>query len=308
MYNILYGQGETFIDVTDTVIKKRIYTIPRGDGARSELFGIDPVPGVLKVIRILWSNGSFDDYADNITIHIEDDFHRDSQPLPPSDSVESEIQAIHRTLQLVHGSLNDEYPEQLMSMRFIGPRRTSTLGILEIGGNVGRNSCTIAALLGREDSHKLVVVEPGLLIAQQLEENRDANGLRFHIVKAAISRVPLMHRDWDTRPIGDSGVPDEEWTRVETICWTDLHDKWAAHGLHFDTLVADCEGALYYILKEEPEFLQGISLVLIENDFTDMDHKRFVDSEFERNGLQCVHREAGGWGPCYDRFYEAWAK
>jgi hypothetical protein len=35
----------------------------------------------------------------------------------------------------------------------------------------------------------------------------------------------------------------------------------------FDTLVLDCEGAFYYILQDTPEILEGIKLLIMENDY-----------------------------------------
>ncbi len=59
------------------------------------------------------------------------------------------------------------------------------------------------------------------------------------------------------------------------------------------------EGALYYILKDEPNFLNGFETIFIENDFTDITHKQFVDEEFKRNNFKSVYRLAGGFGPCF---------
>ena len=78
--------------------------------------------------------------------------------------------------------------------------------------------------------------------------------------------------------------------------------------MNFNVLVADCEGALYYILKDEPEFLNGFETIIIENDFTDIKHKEFINEEFERYKFKRVYKLAGGFGPCYDCFYEVWRK
>jgi FkbM family methyltransferase len=300
---VFYGRGESFTDVTETLINSGSSVIPKTDQARARLFGIDPLPGVMKVVRVQWPDGRTEEYGDDLEVGLDGTVSGGS-----AQKAEAELQAIHRALRLVHGSMTEEYPEQLMSVRFIGPRRASTRGVLEIGGNVGRNSCAIASVLGNENAGKLVVVEPCLTFVEQLKQNRDINGLSFNMEPVAISRVPLMHRSWETRPIGPSGVPDAGWTRVDTVCWEDLRAKWADKGVVFDTLVVDCEGALYYILKEDPTMLEDIELVLIENDFVNADHKAAVDAEFERHGLTCVYRQAGGWGPCQDRFYEAWAR
>ena len=78
--------------------------------------------------------------------------------------------------------------------------------------------------------------------------------------------------------------------------------------MNFNVLVVDCEGALYYILKEEPEFLNGFKTIIIENDFIDITHKEFVDEEFKRYDFRNVYSIPGGFGPCYNFFYQVWKK
>lgn len=305
---VLYGAGDVFVDVTDKAIQAdgTLY-IPAGDHARAAQFGTDPTPGTLKVVRLIQSADGHE------RVLTADEQFRFGEPKPiddlidatdPAISPEQKLRALHATMRLVHGSLGEEYPEQLMTMTHLAPIRHDVKGVLEIGANVGRNSCVIASLL-QPRSERLVAVEPSLAFCRSLQANRDVNGLHFNIEAAAISRVPLMHRAWDTTAVPDDGVVPPDWTPVTTLSWADLKNKW---GLAFDVLVCDCEGALYYILKEEPDFMTGFRMVLIENDFKDAEHKQFVDAEFARAGLSVVSQIAGGWGPCQDRFYECWAR
>jgi hypothetical protein len=46
--------------------------------------------------------------------------------------------------------------------------------------------------------------------------------------------------------------------------------------INFDTLVLDCEGAFYYILMDYPEILHGINLIIMENDYHSIDHKKYI--------------------------------
>ena len=41
----------------------------------------------------------------------------------------------------------------------------------------------------------------------------------------------------------------------------------------FDALVVDCEGALYSILIEEPDFFETFKTIIIGNDFNDVSQK-----------------------------------
>ena len=59
------------------------------------------------------------------------------------------------------------------------------------------------------------------------------------------------------------------WKLIKTISWLQIKNKCK---VIFDTLVANCEGALYYILKDEPGFLDYFKKIIIENDFHDIEH------------------------------------
>lgn len=201
------------------------------------------------------------------------------------------LATLHQNLSLAYGSFNEEYEEQVMATMSIAP----TARVLEIGGNVGRNSCVISRLLA--DSSNLVVVESDPQSAQQLQENREANGLQFAIVDSAISRIPLVQNSWDTRPLNADGTIAQDWFPVNSITLDDLKQQ---HPIAFDTLVIDCEGAFYYILKDEPTILDGIQTVVIENDFHNPDHKAYVLQAFADRGFTCQHCKG------HDGFYQVW--
>ena len=129
------------------------------------------------------------------------------------------LKEIHNKLVFRHGSLEDEYPEQLLSVKYIKP----TDKVLEIGGNVGRNSCIIASLLS--DTRNLVVIESNPADAQKLQENRDANNMHFHIEDSAISDVELYQQNWITKPVNEI---DEggDWKKIKTIPWKEMKTKY----------------------------------------------------------------------------------
>ena len=70
----------------------------------------------------------------------------------------------------------------------------------------------------------------------------------------------------------------------------------------------DCEGAFYYILMDMPEILENISLIIMENDYHRLEHKQYVDKVLLENNFLVDYVEEGGWGPCYNNFYEVWKK
>lgn len=216
---------------------------------------------------------------------------------------------LHSKLKLNYGSFNEEYDEQIMAVMYIKPDDI----VLELGGNIGRNSCIIASLLN--DSKNLVVFESFDATAKQLQENRDINNLHFHIESCAISKSDLYQTGWDTKPVNEiskaNTVELARWTKVNTATWSDIKKKYDT--FLFNTLVADCEGALYYILRDEPTFLENFTKIIIENDFKNLHHKHYVDEEFRRFNFKRVYVKAidlpqGVFDYVKEFFYEVWEK
>lgn len=312
--NFFYGfDSEHYINVTNIILTKcftdRCITIPASDNTRTALFG-NPYPGVTKHILIIDSLGvqhkipngkeitiSFNSISEQISLqnspkvwykkvgqHIENTLDR--------------LLELHKRLVINYGGFHDEFPEQLLAIRFI----TSNCKVLEIGGNVGRNTLIINSIL--DDSNNLLTLESDKNIARALQHNLEENNFNSHVESSALSKIPLIQKGWDTKPLEDDTIPDG-WQPVSTITYQKLIEK---YNIDFDTLVADCEGALYHILRDEPTLLNNIKLVIIENDFHDIEHKKFVDEQFKLNGLKPIFRYAGGWGPCQEFFYEVWSR
>lgn len=208
---------------------------------------------------------------------------------------EERLKEIHSRITLLHGNIMYEYPEQLMVATFLPPDAK----VLELGSDVGRNTCVIATILN--DSSNLVTVEPREEAHRYLRENRDYNNLKFHIETSALSKIPLVQKGWITIP---SIVDLEGYTRIPTITFQELKKKYK---IKFDTLVIDCEGALYYILKDEPNLLKKIKLIIMENDFSTPEHYQFVANLFKANGLQLVYNE-GRFVFENNAFYQVWKK
>jgi hypothetical protein len=205
------------------------------------------------------------------------------------------LRTLHESLKL-NGKFNEEYPEQLMTMRYLKGNEK----VLEIGGNIGRNSLVIGTLL--DDESNLVVLECDDNIARQLIDTRNCNGYQFRVEKSALSKRKLIQKGWDTIP---SDVLLDGYKQVNNISFSELESK---YNIKFDTLVADCEGALYYIFDDFPDMLNNIEMVIMENDYHDHSKKVSVDTFLKNKGLIRIYSEAGGWGPCYGYFYEVWKK
>jgi hypothetical protein len=46
----------------------------------------------------------------------------------------------------------------------------------------------------------------------------------------------------------------------------------------------------------------------MENDYHNISHKEYVDSILRKYNFYNVYKEAGGWGCCYNNFFEVWKK
>lgn len=299
-YTFYYGIDENKTNISSLIkkcIKNHILTIPSGDVNRANIFG-DPLLNVYKNIFIkkFYKETTYTDisniYIDliNDIVYQVDETSEDIKCLP-----EQKLKTIHSSLKIKHGNFNEEYPEQLMAVNYlIGNEK-----VLEIGGNIGRNTLVIARIL---NSSNLVTLECDKESYNQLNENKLLNGLNFFIENSALSAKKLIQKGWDTVP---SDVLLDGYTSVNTITFQELKQKYQ---IDFDTLVLDCEGAFYYILNDFPEILNGINLIIMENDYHDISHKEYVNLVLKQQKFYVDYSQPGGWGPCVDFFYEVWKR
>lgn len=291
-FSIFYGLKPTFVDVTEMVIQLCVdidgfINLPAGDLTRYNIFKQDPLPGVVKTVMFLTDDQNETIYDDRTPIRI-----KISELGTPHYVL---VQNIHSKYPIQYGSWDDELPEQKLTMQYLNPSST----VLELGSNIGRNTIIISE---KVKNNHLVTLESHTQICEALEKNKTVNGLDFIIECSALSYRPLIQNGWDTLPDSNNYL---NWIKVNTITFEELETK---YNKKFDTLVADCEGALYYILQDNPSILRNISTVIMENDYHDINQKLAVDACLKKFNLVPIHRQAGGWGPCQDRFYEVWRR
>jgi FkbM family methyltransferase len=293
---VYYGISSNYIDVTDACLssltKNNVITIPFGDINRARYFS-DPIIGTRKRVFVSITEGLFE-YDDNNIVKI--DLIDNKITVINENLINSELNNIHSKLTINHGSLLHELVEQQMSLMYLNGDEK----ILEIGGNIGRNSLVIASIL--DDDTNFVSLECDDDSANKLQENRDINNFHFHIENSALSNRKLIQLAWDTKP---SEVLEDGYNWVKTITLNELKNK---YNIEFDTLILDCEGAFYYILMDMPEILDNINLILMENDYYDINHKNYIDNVLRENNFYVEYSKQGGWGPCFSNFYEAWRK
>ena len=177
--DIKYGSLYKTIDITQIILEKcktanYIY-IPAGDVIRASIFG-DPLPGILKSIFVIEKECEIIK-----EIHVINDrdvliidicnsiMYKELSSVPFELKLNfgliynvDKLIKLHNKLQIRHGDFNSELPEQMMAINHI----TGNEKVLEIGGNIGRNSLIIASLL--KDSRNLVTLESDAEIALQL--------------------------------------------------------------------------------------------------------------------------------------------
>ncbi len=303
-FRVEYGVPDNFADVTMAALQTCLgedgttVTIPFGEEERGARFG-DPCFGIIKVVRLCHSNG----FSEIVT------HSQTAQTRVRADhafiNVLGRLTTIHSKLQLIHGGFHEEFPEQVLACAFV----SKDAKVLELGANVGRNTLVIAAILS--DANNLVTLECCPESFSQLLENRSVNtaffGTRtFRAENAALSSIALMQKKWDTFPIPADGIVPEDFEKVQTITFKELEAKYQ---ITFDTLVADCEGALFYIFQQDaPNVLKNIKMIIMENDFHILEHKIYVDKTLQTFGFKRSFAQAGGWGPCAGFFYEVWSK
>lgn len=225
--------------------------------------------------------------------------------------VETRVRNVHALLQSkgFEGNLNEEFVEQILAVLWLKKRKTGQRPcsrVLELGANIGRNSCVIASLL--PPGGRLLSFETNAADAERTMSNLARCGFAgaAQVEGCAISSVPLQQTGWQTKPIA-LGRPEAGWAEVQTMTFSQVTAK---HGPGFDTLVADCEGALFNILQDTPELLDTIQTIIVENDYEAIADYEFVAAAFEARGFGLCMQVANDDAhfPTKRFFYQVWMK
>lgn len=308
MIQFFYGAGRDFVDVTGDVLSKCMHNdfiyIPAGDTGSA--FFPDPLPGVAKkIIVVRDSNGvsTAQYYGPNEVIGVFlNDGPREIVAPPRSFAPDLKLAFVHEQLDFAGGDLNWERPEQLNTAEFLEPDAK----VLELGSGRGTNTMMIASIL--DDESSFVTLECGG--TEAVHRNRDANRFRFHIENAALSYRKLMYNPQLALTVpGDDLRDGFEW--INTMTFEEIETK---YGIRFDTLVVDCEGALYYVLQDHENLLENIRTIILESDYRSSEQKFAVEQIFSRFGFVKVKSlaiEIGAYDlpqECRDSFWEVWKR
>lgn len=326
MISFLYGAAKTYIDVTALALRNCVYgdlVYIRAGDTGDEIFP-DPLPGIAKEILVVRGDvGSLtaEMYGPNEAIYISLTESEKSEAglsrtnngdpgkrvvLPPAGlSNDEKLRIIHAQLQFTGGDLRHEWVEQFNTLDYIGPEAK----VLELGSAVGRNTLLISSILN--DETNLVTLECNPATVEILRKNRSSNNFRFHIEPAALSYRRLMYnQDLELTVPGEELQDGYEW--INTITFEEIVEKYA---IEFDTLVADCEGALYYILQDNDRILENMQTVILESDYRIAGQKWAVEAVFKKYGLQKIKTwtlaagdSSGIPQECIDSFWEVWKR
>ena len=184
-----------------------------------------------------------------------------------------------------------EIPEQIMAASHIKLDDC----VLEIGCDVGRNTCVINSLLLNKHMH--VAVEPNLHACEILECVKKENNLGFHVFPGAIDNRRLIRRQWITKSIEEGANIPSGWSAVRSASWEKFQNIFK--DVNFNTVVADCEGHLLHIFQMFPSMLNNITKIILEHDFlSENDWLTFV-ALMMRNNYTCdvVYYKNDKFGP-----------
>ena len=181
-------------------------------------------------------------------------------------------------------------------MKYLNPEDK----ILEIGGNIGRNSLIIASILNNDTN--LTVLESYSNSYKVLNNNKMSNNMNFNICNAALSNYSIIQRGWDTYK---SDIVYDGFTKVNTIKLNELYNLF---NTEYNVLILDCEGAFYDILIDFPEILKNINKILIENDFKKVEHKQYVDKLLLENNFVSIFTDYHPDNKNINNFYEVFIK
>lgn len=300
---IYYGLIYKNIDVTEVCFEKlkkdNIILIPKGDNNRDKYFG-DPLPGIVKKIFITDNNNVTNEYDTKTRVII----NLTTEKIKGIDdsNIQLKLSNINKKLQINHGNFNEEVSLQTLSVMYL----TGNEKVLEIGGNIGRNSLVIASILREKKNSDFVILESDSNNANLLRENRDKNNMYFFVEDSALSKRNLIQIKSNTI---EHDTLLEGYKSVKSVLFNELISR---YNIIFDTLILNCGFAAYYIFLDMPEVLDNIKLLIMTNEYWDLAKKIYIDDLLETKGFYreyfVQHDDKWYQGPCAYNYHEVWLK
>ena len=182
----------------------------------------------------------------------------------------------------------DARDEQILADKYI----TSSCKILELGGRYGTVSCVANNKL--DDPKQHVVVEPDKNVLSVLHTNRSTHNAYFHIYPGVVSNKPLYisYNGYATMTNENGSV------EVPSLSLQQLTKQ---YNVKFNTLIADCEGCFPTFVRDNPDFVKQLDLILLERDQATPEAYAFVDDFLSNNGFMLVDSLNNGFQQVWKR-------
>ena len=172
-----------------------------------------------------------------------------------------------------HDHLLDDFSRRVEegSRYLINKYVKSDMKVLELGARYGTVSVCFDYLLDNPQS-QLLVVDPDKNIESCLLKNKTINNCSFNIFNGAISNTQLYVTyngcGWETKTYIEPPVH----LKSELIQTHTMNEIQQIYNIHFNCLLADCEGFLLQFIKENDSFFDNLVCVMYEEDCT-INHK-----------------------------------
>jgi len=136
--------------------------------------------------------------------------------------------------------------------------------VLEVGARYGSVSCVIAAM--QQQSGKAVSVEPDFKVWDALDNNLKTYACQVNVLKGVLGTTPVVIEELGTGGFGTrtQATGSKVKTPSRIVPAHSLTQVEKDFNMHFDTLVIDCEGCFPTLLRENPNILQQMGLIIVE--------------------------------------------
>lgn len=161
--------------------------------------------------------------------------------------------------------------------------------VLELGGRYGTVSNVINHRLNNKEMH--VVVEPDENVFKALEKNRDSGNFKYKIETKYISNNPkeMIYEEYGSRLINSNN------TNNNNITWAKFKEKYP---LHFNVIVADCEGCLCEFIETMGNDFNNINKIIFEEDQPQMCNYAALKEKLINLGFKKIEEVHSGINRC----------
>lgn len=132
--------------------------------------------------------------------------------------------------------------------------------VLELGACIGVVSCFTNKLLSNPNNHVVVEANPRLI--EPLVKNKEHNSCGFKIDNCIVSN--LSEVEFYIHDLIVGGSAKRKTAHKIKVKGKNIEDLEKQHGVDFDTLIMDIEGAELVFFRENKEYLKDIKLIFLE--------------------------------------------